>query len=229
MFYSSLAAGPEKQFYYKENPAFPPSDGPSSSKLHCFNLETRKDDVVLDALNSYTLSDDKSKILYNLNDAWFLTKTGDKIEAGKGALNLEAAQILVDPPAEWNQMFNDIWRINRDYFYDPGMHGADWNAMKTKYGQFLPYLTCRDDFTRLTRWMCSELSVGHSYAFGGEQYSTAKNVPGGLLGADYTVENGRYRFSKIYGGLNWTPELRSPLTGPGINVKEGTISWLSTG
>jgi len=219
--YSSLSAGPEKQIYFYENPASPPTDGPVSGKLHNFSLESRKDNVVLDALNGYTLSFDKKKILYVLNDSWFLAKTGDKIEAGKGGLNLEAAQIRIDPPAEWRQMFEEIWRINRDYFYDPGMHGADWPAMKKKYEQFLPYLSCRDDFTRLTRWLCSELSVGHSYTFGGEQYRTPKNVPVGLLGADYSVDNGLYRFSKIYGGLNWTPELRSPLTEPGVDVKEG--------
>ena len=219
--YTSLLAGPEKQIYFIEYPAFPPTGGPASGKLHNFNLETRKDNVVLDALNGYNLSCDKNKILYVLNDSWFLTKTGDKIEAGKGGLNLEAAQIRVDPPAEWKQMFEDIWRINRDYFYDPGMHGADWTYIKKKYEQFLPSLSCRDDFTRLSRWMCSELSVGHSYTGGGEQYRTPKSVPVGLLGADYSLDNGRYRFSKIYGGLNWTPDLRSPLTEPGVNVKEG--------
>jgi tricorn protease len=216
--YSGMAAGPEKQIYFYDNPS---SDYSTPGKLHNFNLETRKDNVVLDALNGYVLSFDKSKILYMLNDAWFLTKTGDKIEAGKGTLNLDAAQIRIDPPKEWKQMFDDIWRINRDFFYDPGMHGADWPAMKTRYEQFLPYLSCRDDFTRLTRWLCSELSVGHSYTFGGEQFKTAKSVPVGLLGADYTLENGRYRFAKIYGGLNWTPELRSPLTEPGVDVKVG--------
>jgi tricorn protease len=219
--YSSLSQGAEKQVYFVEYPPFPSPDAPYSGKLHRFDLESRKDNVVLDALGSYSISFDKSKILYTLADSWFLTKTGDKIEAGKGQLNLEAAQILIDPRAEWSQMFGEIWRINRDFFYDPGMHGVDWNAMKTKYGQFLPYLTCRDDFTRLTMWMCSELTVGHSYTFGGDQYKTAKVVPVGLLGADYTVENNLYRFSKIYGGLNWTPELRSPLTEPGVNIKEG--------
>jgi tricorn protease len=219
--YSSLSAGPEKQIYFLENSAFPPANGPASGKLHNYSLESRKDNVVLDALSSYIISCDKKKILYNLNDAWFLVKTGDKIEAGKGGLNLEAAQIRIDPPAEWRQMFEDIWRINRDFFYDPGMQGADWPGIKKKYAQFLPFLSCRDDFTRLTRWMCSELTIGHSYTFGGEQYKTVKSIPVGLLGADYTLENGRYRFSKIYGGLNWTPELSSPLTEPGVDVKVG--------
>ena len=219
--YVSLSAGQANQIYYMENPAFPPASGAPAGKLHTYSLESRKDNVVLDALMGYTLSFDKKKILYVLNDSWFLTNTGDKIEPGKGGLKLEAAQIRIDPPAEWRQMFNDIWRINRDYFYDPGMQGADWNAMKKKYEQFLPFLSCRDDFTRLTRWICSELSIGHSYTFGGEQYRTAKSVPVGLLGADYALENGHYRFSKIYGGLNWTPELRSPLTEPAVNVHEG--------
>lgn len=219
-FYSSLSAGPEKQVYYLEEQPFPGDNG-VTGKLHRYSLETRKDEVVLDALSSYALSFNKEKILYELNNSWFLTKAGDKIEPGKGGLDLETAKIKVDPRAEWKQMFDEIWRINRDFFYDPGMHGADWNTMKTKYEQFLPYLSCRDDFTRLTQWMCSELTVGHSYTYGGEQYKTVKTVPVGLLGADYTIENNRYRFSKIYGGLNWTPELRSPLTEPGVNVKEG--------
>jgi tricorn protease len=219
--YSGLTPGPDKQIYYIENPAIPQSDGNMNGKLHSFNLETKKDNVILDALNGFALSANKCKILYNLNDNWFLTKTGDKIEAGKGSLNLDAVQIRIDPVAEWKQMFSDIWRINRDYFYDPGMQGTDWKSIRKKYEQFLPSLSCRDDFTRLTRWMCSELSVGHSYTFGGEQYRSVKIVPVGLLGADYTIDNGHYRFSKIYGGLNWTPELRSPLTEPGVNVKAG--------
>ncbi|MDP4280900.1 MAG: PDZ domain-containing protein [Bacteroidota bacterium] len=219
--YSSLAAGKEKQIFYAEFPAIPSSDGHSNAKLHSFSLETQKDNIALDALSNYILSFDKKKILYNLNESWFIADAGDKIESGKGALNLDAAQIKIDPPAEWHQMFNDIWRINRDFFYDPGMQGADWNAIKGKYEQFLPFLSCRDDFTRLTQWMCSELTIGHSFTFGGEQFRNPKTVPVGLLGADFTIGNGRYRFSKIYGGLNWTPDLRSPLTEPGVDVKEG--------
>ncbi len=134
---------------------------------------------------------------------------------------MDAIEVRIDPMAEWKQMFNEVWRINRDYFYDPGMQGADWPAIKLKYAQFLPYLSCRDDLNRIFTWMCSELSVGHSYTWGGDQYREVKYVPTGLLGADFALENGRYKFRKIYGGLNWTPDLRSPLTEPGIRVKEG--------
>jgi tricorn protease len=93
--------------------------------------------------------------------------------------------------------------------------------MREKYAAFLPHLATRADLNRVIQWMCSELAVGHHRVGGGDSFNEVKSVPGGLLGADYSVENGRYRFKKVYGGLNWTPELRSPLTEPGVNVKEG--------
>ena len=118
-------------------------------------------------------------------------------------------------------MFDEAWRINRDNFYDPGMHGADWPAIRKKYAAFLPDLATRSDLYRVIRWMLSELSVGHSYLMPGEPLDQRRAVPGGLLGADYEVANGRYRFKKVYGGLNWSRELRSPLTAPGVDVKAG--------
>ncbi|MBY0461126.1 MAG: PDZ domain-containing protein, partial [Gemmataceae bacterium] len=135
-------------------------------------------------------------------------------------------EVRVEPRAEWKQIFEEAWRINRDFFYDPNMHGADWPAMKKKYEAFLPHLTSSADLYRVIRWMLSELAVGHSYitAFG-ERPFERKTVQGGLLGADYEIgeENGqrRYKFKKIYGGLNWSATMRSPLTAPGVNVKEG--------
>jgi len=101
------------------------------------------------------------------------------------------------------------------------MHGVDWAAMRTKYSVFLPHLAARDDLNRVVQWMCSELGVGHHRVGGGDFLYQPKSVPGGLLGADYSIENGRYRFAKVYGGLNWNPGLRSPLTEPGVNVKPG--------
>jgi tricorn protease len=134
---------------------------------------------------------------------------------------MDGIEVRIDPRVEWPQIYDEAWRINRDYFYDPGMHGVDWKAMKAKYAQFLPHLAVRQDLSRVIQWLCSELSVGHHRGGGGDTLAEVKQVPGGLLGADYKVENGRYRFAKVYGGLNWTPELRSPLTEPGVNVKAG--------
>src|ERR1700756_3032462 len=101
------------------------------------------------------------------------------------------------------------------------MHGADWPAMKKKYAGFLPHLATRGDLDRVIRWMLSELAVGHSYLAPGERRFERKTVPGGLLGADYEIANGRYRFKKIYVGESWNPQLQAPLAQPGMDVKAG--------
>jgi len=144
-----------------------------------------------------------------------------KKEEGKGKLNINSIEVRIDPINEWNQIFDEAWRINRDYFYATNMHGVDWNAMKEKYSVFLPHLSCRNDLNRVIQWMCSELSVGHHRVGGGDYYFDPELISGGLLGADYTVDNGRYKFKKVFGGLNWNPDLRSPLTEPGVSVKAG--------
>lgn len=173
-------------------------------------------------LSHYQISADGKKILYTKDNTWGITTTGEKPEAGKGVVNTADIQVKIDPIAEWPDIFNEAWRVNRDYFYDPGMHGTDWPAMKKKYEVFLPDLACRSDLNTLIQWMCSELSVGHHrlQAFG-EQLNNPQRVGGGLLGADYSIENNRYRIKKIYGGLNWNPTLRSPLTEPGVNANPG--------
>jgi len=221
--YRGLSAGEAGQFYYYENP--PDIGSPASvpgGLLHKFDFKTRQDEVVLSGIRDYTLSGDKKKVLYaGAGNAFFLIALQPKPQPGQGRLNVEAIEVRVDPPAEWPQIFEEAWRINRDYFYATNMHGADWPAMKKKYEIFLPHLSCRSDLNRLIQWMCSELGVGHHRVGGGDFIAEPKSVPGGLLGADYAVENGRYRFKKIYGGLNWNPELRSPLTEPGSEVKPG--------
>ncbi len=177
--------------------------------------------MIIAEVNQYQISHDKKKILYQEGESWKIVPISGKSEAGKGNLAINAIQVRIDPRAEWNQIFDEAWRINRDYFYATNMHGVDWKAMRKKYEPFLPHLSCRDDLNRLIQWMCSELAVGHHRVGGGDFYYDPEKVPGGLLGADYAIENGRYRFKKVYGGLNWNPELRSPLTEPGVNVRAG--------
>jgi tricorn protease len=161
-------------------------------------------------------------MLYRKDNALGITNAGEKPEGGKGILNISGIEVKIDPPAEWKNILDEAWRVNRDYFYDPGMHGVDWTAMKTKYEAFLPDLSCRSDLNRVLQWMLSELSIGHSFILdGGDLMYQPKDIKGGLLGADYSIENNRYRIKKIYGGLNWNPKLRSPLTEPGVNVNVG--------
>lgn len=147
--------------------------------------------------------------------------TGKLLSPSEGKLRVEAIETKADPRVEWKQIYDEVWRINRDYFYDPHMHGVNWKAMRDKYAQFLPDVATRSDLNRVIQWLCSELAVGHHRGGGGDNFIEAKPIPGGLLGADYEVASGRYRFKKIYGGLNWNPTLRAPLTEPGLNVKVG--------
>ena len=226
-YYSNVVAGEEGQLFYlkSERARFNGEEASSeAAKLCRFDLEERKEKVLLEDVLGFTLSCDHEKALLRMEGGWWIAPvTGDEVETEKGKLAIDKIQVRIDPREEWAQIFDDVWRINRDYFYDPKMHGADWNAMKTKYAQFLPHLAVRSDLNRVIRWLCSELAVGHSYSGGGDTLVKGKSVPGGLLGADYDVAGERYRFVKVFGGLNWTPDLRAPLTEPGVDVKAGEL------
>lgn len=226
--YRNLQVGESGHLYYLELPSLPLGSamaqmgaGATGAKLHHFDLKTRKDEVVMEGIGNYILSADKKKILYAARDTWGITNLAAKIQPGQGRINVDSIEVKINPAAEWRQIFNEAWRINRDYFYATNMHGCDWPAMKKKYEIFLPHLACRSDLNRVIQWMCSELAVGHHRVGGGDSPFEPKSVQGGLLGADYEIANGRYRFKKVYGGLNWNPELRAPLTEPGVNVKAG--------
>jgi tricorn protease len=212
---SNLQAGNSGQFYFIRDVEGKPT-------LQRFDLEKRKAETVLSDVADYEISADGKKLLYRSHDAWFIVPTTKDVKPGEGKIGTDGIEVKVNPRAEWNEIFSEAWRVNRDYFYDPGMHGVDWTAARARYAAFLPDVTTRSDLNRVMQWMTSELSVGHHRITDpGDVPAADHPVPGGLLGADYSVENGRYRFAKVYGGLNWTPQLRSPLTEPGVNVKAG--------
>ena len=226
-----LAAGADGQIYYIRRVGVRPGQGPAARgkpSLKRFDLKTREEEALAEGIDEFQLSADRKKILYGsggppppgaplvlgIVDAGKFTK-------GDGTLPLDAISVRVDPRAEWAQMFHEAWRINRDYFYAPNMHGADWQAMQRKYEAFLPHLASRDDLNRVIRMMLSELSVGHSNTGGGERLHEPKPVPVGLLGADFETANDRYKFKTIYGGAFWDPNLRAPLAVPGVDIKPG--------
>jgi len=214
-FYANLQAGPEGKLYYLKRT----SDGTTS--LCVFDLDEREEETLLTGVRDYRLSADRKKVLVLQGANWMIAGAGAPIRAGDGRLDVDRIEVRIDPRQEWEQIFTEAWRINRDYFYDPGMHGADWPAMRDKYRVFLPHCATRADLNRVMMWMCSELSVGHHRVGGGDFMNRAETVPGGLLGADYVIDRGRYRFDKVYGGLNWNGSLRSPLTEPGVEVQSG--------
>jgi len=220
-FYTGLQAGKEGRLYYLRSERAEFLENDPTYSLARFDLESREEKVLLGGVQGFELAAGQEKVLVHTAGGWFVRPLGDQIDTGEGRLATGSIRVRVDPRAEWAQIFDEVWRINRDYFYDPGMHGADWPAMKARYAPFLPHLAVRSDLNRVLRWMCSELAVGHHRVGGGDTLVEAERVPGGLLGADYRVENGRYRFAKVYGGLNWNPELRAPLTEPGVDVRAG--------
>ncbi len=234
---SDLTAGTDGQIYYIRRVGVIPGRGPAGrgkTSLRRFELKTREEETLADNIDEIHLSADHKKILYRASTPPGMNAPGGppsapvmgivdagKFNKGDGALNLEAVSVPVEPRAEWAQILHEAWRINRDYFYAPNMHGADWNRIRAKYEELLPHLTTRGDLNDVMRMMLSELSVGHSFLGGGERLYEPKPIPVGLLGADYEAAEGRYRFKTIYGGAYWDPSLRSPLTAPGVDVKPG--------
>lgn len=201
--------------------ANPESNDPDFT-LYRYDLTKRKEDTLLEKNEFFEVSRDAKRILVRAREnRWSIADYGDKIDISKRPLPVDAIAVRIDPVAERKQIFDEAWRIQRDYFYDPNMHGLNWQAVHDKYAAFLPDVATREDLQRLLQATASELGVGHSYFFPPIPLDELPTVKGGLLGADYKVENGRYRFAKVYGGLNWNPDLRAPLTEPGVDVKAG--------
>ena len=214
--YKDLRQGPAGQVYYLKG-----TQETGADKLAHFYLDSLGEETIAENVASYRLAAGHGTVLLQSGESWAVIPSAGKAEADQGALALDGIQIRVDPRPEWAEMYLDAWRINRDYFYDPGMYGLDWDAMRVKYASFLPDLATREDLNRLLEWLFSELQVSHHIVTGGDLPDTGATLKMGLLGADYAVENGRYRIVRIYRAPNWIPSLRSPLTEPGVDVREG--------
>ncbi len=213
-------------------------------EIHVFDLKERKDHVFMEEADGYVLSFDGKKLLYavpaggggggeeegggggphtfGIVDAKVPPEDHPVKPGGETALKLDGMRMEVDPPAEWKQMFNEVWRQERDYFFEPSMNGANWAAEREKYAQLLPYVADRLSLTYLMGQMIGELSNSHTYVGGGD-YAELEGVNVGLLGADFAADkaSGLYRIAKIYPGENWNRNLRSPLTEPGVMIREG--------
>jgi tricorn protease len=229
--YVGLLAGKSGALFLLEGePVFAPRRGPApaGSTVHRFDLAKRKVEKVLDGVSRVVVSHDGEKMLYRQGqDKWFLIPTSPvpkpgegPVKPGEGAVKLDELEVKVDPRAEWDQIYRETWRLERDFLYDPHAHGLDLAAAQKKYERYLPGLGSRHDLSLLMEEMLGELCLGHVYIAGGDM-PTPTDLKTGLLGADYAVENGRYRFAKIYRGEAWNPDLRAPLLQPGAGVKEG--------
>ena len=220
--YVDLQAGKEGVIYLAEgSPVANPShgDGGGIHALWRFSLEKRESTEVLSDIAAFTISSNGEKILYRKGDSWLIA-TADEVKTAPGkTLNLGSLQAHIDPRAEYRQMYNETWRIERDFFYDPNHHGLDIAKVKARYEPYLDGIGSRDELNYLFEEMLGEITVGHMFIRGPREPDHSPKT--GLLGADYTVDHDRYKFAHIYNGENWNPALHAPLTQPGVNVREG--------
>jgi tricorn protease len=220
--YTAMAAGKAGVLYLLETPPGSLStDGPESAPrhLHRFELEKREAERIVDDVSEMHVSHNGEKILYKKGEGWFIG-SADHPKPGEGTLKLETLEVRIDPRAEWKQMYREVWRIERDFLYDPHAHGLDLKWAEKKYALYVEELGSRADLSYLFGEMLGNLTLSHVYLFGGGAPPSQRGSTG-LLGADYKIENGRYRFARVYPGASWDPTLRAPLAQPGARVKTG--------
>ncbi len=222
--YLNMLPGKSGILFLAEGPMVMTEDPSPSQTIQKFDLSKRKVDKALEDVNDFTVSFDGEKILYRKGDSWSTASADDgpsgPPKPGFGPLKLDGWEVYVEPRAMWKQIYNETWRIERDFFYDPHYHGLNIEKAKKKYAPYLDGIASRDELTYLFQECLGEMTVGHMFVGGGEKPET-KKVKVGLLGADYSLENGRYRFAKVFNGENWNPGNEAPLTQPGVNVKAG--------
>ena len=219
--YTGIGGGRAGVIFIAENPAGATAPGVT---MHRFEMDKRKFDKVLDGVTAFELSANGEKMLFGQGFGpglrLTIASTVAPIRPGEGVLNLADMEVYADPKQEWRQIYREAWRVQRDFFYDPNFHGLDIKATEKKYEPYLEGIAHRADLNYLFQESLGNMVVGHHNSGGGDM-PQANFVPGGLLGADYKIENGRYRFAHVYNGENWNPGLRAPLTQPGVDVKAG--------
>jgi tricorn protease len=194
--------------------------GHGSMTLYSYSMENEKEKTLAEKTDDYNLSADGNMIILTQGPKVSLMPSS----GGEASpLSLADLKVWYDPVAEWKQIFNEAWRMERDYYYEPGMHGQDWNFIRQKYAKLADRAASRQDLTFIIGEMIAELNTSHTYVYGGDARRNADRVNVGMLGADYTIDlkNNLYRFSRIYREKDWTREAWPPLAKPGVNVSEG--------
>ncbi len=189
-------------------------------EIGVYDLEKLEDKIIVENASGFTNSADGKKMLYSTGKEYFIVDAGQKPAPGAGKVEFKDVKQLVDPQAEWKQVFNEVWNMQREFFYVENMHGVDWPAMKTKYAKFLPYVGHRSDLGYLLNEMMGEMVVGHNYIYPGDE-PAASSVSTGVLGADLQAVQNGYKINKIYTRLDWNPSFKAPLAEPGLNINSG--------
>jgi tricorn protease len=235
--YRDLVAGKAGVLYLLEPGAAGGRGGGGGMTLSKYELKSRKLDKLADNVQSFDLAANGDKMLLRMAGAggggrggrggaeapapqYVIVPANAPVKPGEGALRMADMEVHVDPIAEWKQMYHEVWRIERSYFYDPNLHGVNSADGEKEYEKYLDSLASRADLNYIIHEFLSEFTVGHLRG-GGGTIPEPKRIQGGLLGADFEIANGRYRIKKLYSGELWNPQIRGPLTEPGMNVKPG--------
>ena len=192
----------------------------TGSNIVLFDLVKEEASVVLESASLVDISVDGKQLLFSAGGKFGIAKLAPKQDAKKGHLDLGDMQLIIDPTVEWQQMYVDAWRILRDWFYDPNMHGQDWEAIRAKYAPLVEHVAHRADLDYIFGEIAGEMNAGHIYVNSGDQPFVERHS-GGLLGAEVVREGDAYRITKILDGESWHSEFYSPLAAPGVNVAEG--------
>lgn len=214
--YSDLQTVAGKVVYLRRADA---GSSETKGRVKYYDLKERKEETVLEDANACYLTADGKKLLISRDQQWAILEV-KKDQKFEKALKLDRLEMTVDPKAEWRQIFADVWRFNRDFFYDPGLHGLDWPALRQRYGSLIDEAVTRWDVNYVIGELIGELNASHTYRGGGD-LETPRNRSVGLLGVDWSIENGAYRIRAILRGAPWDHEARSPLDEPGLKVKAG--------
>ncbi|GMM92465.1 PDZ domain-containing protein [Qipengyuania sp. MTN3-11] len=224
--YGSLASGKDGALYYVsyvqpgDSNAAPGSGNPQAdAQLKRFDFEKREEKELTRGVTAVqTDAAGENLLLMKADQSMVTSKAGETLDPKP--VDLSGLRMQVDPAAEWRQIFNDVWRMEKAYFYDPNMQGLDWEAVREKYEPLLAHVGRREDLNELLVEMIGEMQVGHNRTGGGDVYDDSTGSPG-LLGADIALEGGRYRIERIFDGEQWNPFIEAPLAAPGVDVKEG--------
>jgi tricorn protease len=202
----------------------PPDDnGNAPVSVRFYDLEKREDKTVVSGVDgAFGLSKDGGKVLYRKDDTVGIVDVAEGKKVGDGKLAVESMQAWVDPRAEWLQMYNEAWRLERDFYYDPAMGGLDWKAIGERYRQLVPYVAHRADLNYILGELIGELSTSHTYVSGGD-LPMVPHVGTGLLGVDWSLDNasGLYKLARIYRARDWNSDVAAPLGEPGLDVRDG--------
>ena len=212
--YRGLLAGPEGSVLVAEN-----VPRGRTLRLQKYVLEKREAEVLVEGISSVVVSADGKTMAFRRGRQWFSAGTAAPVRDGGKAISMTLS-MKVDRLEEWAQMFEEAWRYQRDYFYDPGMHGRNWNDVHNRYAPLLPHVRHRADLNTLLDWTNGELSVGHSFVFGGDMPAVDSSRVG-LLGVDWEAREGRWAIGRIYTRESWNPDLAGPLDEPGLKVATG--------